>query len=231
MLRRAEVIAAIAGPDGSGKSSLVNAAGREARRLVLTGVVGSLGDNSSIGYGESKLEPLFPDVTRRIRQVYDLGKHQGNRPVLFAAMVLHSMFTGRVVEPKMQRAGVKLIIRDREPILDPLVLFHTYTGTDISPTALSLAVRVASNPSRTDLLFLLTIDSETALRRSKSSTSPDFHESLECMEAAQVAYKNFLLTRAMKRQVSEIVFIDTGTNNLVMCTGVIMQSLLAKLGY
>ncbi len=128
----------------------------------------------------------------------------------------------------MQRSGAEIVLRDRDPYLDPLVVFQIYFGLHL-PQIVHL-IKLVSHSQRSNLLFLLQVDPEIALKRIKTTSNPDFHESLPRLHRADALYKSTIPTLIKQRYIGEYCVIDSGSQDIPECVSIALTNITAYLG-
>lgn len=117
---------ALTGIDASGKSSVACGIVDDVMREISVAYIGSLGQPSFLARPNDAKTMLYPALSKNCRRIYDEGQRENRDSMILMAFVLHSLICYRFAEPKAIQMGADLIIRDRDPFVDPAVVLASY---------------------------------------------------------------------------------------------------------
>jgi len=211
------------GIDGSGKSAIALGVAKNLMREISVACIGSLGQPSYLTTPNNTNTILYPALSRSCRKLYDEGQREDRDPMILMAFVLHSLICHRFAEPKAVKMGVNLVIRDRDPFVDPAIVLVSYDKGFIPKKLLWTCIGLVAHPHSTDWLVHLATSPDVAIDRLQRRSFHDKHETVEVLTKASGHYDPIiqaLLKQGYIKSSSTIVnngnelepIVDTVTN-------------------
>lgn len=204
------------GIDGSGKSSTARGVAYAISDICPTGLVGSI-DEASLYLWRNISEILRPERASQIADLYKKGQGRESYILVMQSLIAHMRLIG-MIEEDLKKKGAQLIVRDRDPFVDPEVIFQIYFRFHM-PLLIPI-IKSVSDPQFTNLLFWLQINPEEAKKRIKTTSRPDSHESINKLRRADRLYASTIPVLVKKGYIGSFETIDTKQNNSTTCVAI-----------
>lgn len=204
----------VTGIDGSGKSAIALGLVDNLMSKISVAYIGSLGQPSFLARPNDIKTILYPALSKSCRSIYDKGQREDRDPMILMAFVLHSLICHRFAEPTAVNMGADLIIRDRDPFVDPAVVLASYDKDFIPMSFLLTCIGLIAHPHTTDLLVHLVTSPDVASDRLKWRTFRDKHETPEALKKASGKYNATI--QALKKQgyIKKSFMFENNSNDL-----------------
>lgn len=204
----------VTGIDGSGKSSVALGLVGNLMNEISVAYIGSLGYPSFLIKPKYTKTIFYPELSNTCRRIYDKGQKEDRDPLILMAFILHSLICHRFIEPKAKKMGANLIVRDRDPFVDPAVVLASYDKDILPVSFLFTGIDLIANPHQTDLLIHLVTSPDVANNRLKERNFRDKHESLEMLEKASGMYCGTIQLLRNRGYIKNSFTIDNNNNPL-----------------
>ncbi len=214
-----ENFVSITGPDGSGKSRLAEVVASSLSKDIRIGLIGSIGQAPLI-YQNSQTLQYLEGTTSAVESLYKAAQRLRNKKVGLISLGLHSVMIGRFAESVLLHKGAEVIIRDRDPFLDPAVLARVY-AQNVPILTLMRIVQATSNNHNTDLLILLNRQN----RHMKTEGNPDLHEDHITLDD----YRELIPMIRALGLIKDMKEIDNNSNTITQPTSEIIYAIMAML--
>ncbi|MBI3620463.1 hypothetical protein HY214_04980 [Candidatus Roizmanbacteria bacterium] len=217
----------IVGPDGSGKTTTVDAVAGRLSKLAIVGVLASLRKPSYVMHkGNKKL--LFPTLTSKITKLYEKGQDH-NPLALFTSLLSYIAMQGRLVEPYIvKNYHPDFLLQDRHRMVDSISMSHHYVVAGIPINVMRLAVEAIGGKRVTDDLILLIITPETAVIRSQRRKQSDNHESVETIRQMSAMYPAIIDSLVRMGLVRNWTSINTEINGPDIISQTVYSRIIEK---